>query len=1147
MLGKLLKSENLGGDFAKIAESIRRGVPTAVFNVPFAAKCLIAGNAEGFALFIIKDAASLEKTAAEIAALSDRKTAVLYPKDDVLLYNKAVSKQSLFRRLNGIYDIMRGAQAAVTTFEALLQLFPARLDVLTLKKGEEIEPHAVARRLAEMGYVREEIVDCEGCFSLRGDILEIFPINRKNPVRVDFFGDEIESIKEYDVESRDKLGFSEEAEILAATDVQIGNGEKKRLAQELKAAADGAKTAEAHARLKLMAGELGEMLESGAADSRLSVLMPLLDSVTADPFDLFPADTTVIFDECKQLADGLAFLEKEHAERFKNLLAAGEAFPFAYRQLGDSEELLSLLTKKRVAALQTLTTAIPFFSPLQTFTMRCGPAAKYQMKFAEFLSDVNNWLYSGYRIVAVADTPERAKRLNGDLSDNKIASSVDSVQSGRSGVSVISGTLDSGFICHDIKLALIGSGDLFSRKPETKRLRRKGKEFFSAPEAGDYAVHEVHGIGIVRGTKRISTTEGTKDYIAVEYAGGDILYVSVEQLDVLSRYLGGTQKPSLSKIGGKDFDKIKERVKASIRAMSIDLKKLYAARAERTGFRFTEDSEMQELFEARFPYELTDDQKQASLDILQDMCSDKVMDRLICGDVGYGKTEVALRAVFRAVMSGKQAALLAPTTILTQQHYNNAAERFKDFGVRIAVLNRFRSAKEQSEVIAGLKDGSVDFVIGTHRLLSSDVQFKDLGLLVLDEEQRFGVEHKEKIKLLKNNVDTLTLTATPIPRTLHMSLSGIRDISTINTPPKERLPVQTYVTEETDALLRDALLREINRGGQAFVLYNRVESINTFAARLKKLLPELRFTVAHGQMNETALENAVMEFYRGESDVLISTTIIENGIDLPRANTLIVIDADRLGLSTLYQLKGRVGRSNRLAHAYFTFKRDKVLSETAYQRLTSIMEFAELGSGFKIAMRDLEIRGAGNVLGREQHGHMDKVGYELYTKLLKEEMGEETPKAVELDIRVSAYIPEEYIAAPSLRMDAYKEIAEISSPEEEKRVRSELTDLYGELPMEVEDLISIAAVKSAAAETGVTQLVVRKGLCEAVFSSLSALGNEGLRAAVERYKGRARFDMSVKPALRFGPEELSNGEMLAFLKEFFACAVSFKGGMAKTS
>ena len=1145
MLFEILKSENIGGTFAEIEETIRQGIPSAVFNAPFSVKCHIAANAPGFALYICKDVLSLDKAAAEISALSGGKVAVLYPKDDVLLYNKALSKHSLFKRLNGLYDIKKGARAAVTTFEALLQLFPARLSVLSLKKGQEIAPQKVVEELVKMGYVREEICDSEGRFSLRGDILEVFAVNGENPWRVDFFGDEIESIKEYDPETRENKGYKDGVEILTATDVVIGQNEVPALVAELKKAAASAKSAEAHTKLSVMAGELCEMLQSGVCDERLSALLPLLENVTADVAAYLPQDTVVFFDECKQLSDNLDFVLQEHAERFKNLLAAGEAFPFAFYQLADRGELICSLCEKRVAALQTLTTAIPFFNPLKTFTLRCGTVAKYQLKFNEFAADVNNWLYSGYRIVVVADTPERAKKINGDLSDLGIASSIDSLQSGRSGISVINGALDSGFIYHDVKLVVVGSGDLFARKPQKKKLRKKG-EFFSAPEVGDYAVHEVHGIGVVRGTKRISTTEGTKDYIAVEYAGGDVLYVSVEQMDSLSRYLGGEKKPSLSKIGGKEFDRIKERVKASIRAMSIDLKKLYAERSERKGFRFTEDSEMQELFEARFPYELTEDQKQASQDIMEDMCSDKVMDRLICGDVGYGKTEVAFRAVFRAVVSGKQAALLAPTTILTQQHYNTAVERFKDFGVNIAVLNRFKSGKEQDAVIKDLKEGKIDFVIGTHRLLSSDVNFKDLGLLVLDEEQRFGVEHKEKIKLLKSNVDTLTLSATPIPRTLHMSLSGIRDISTINTPPKERLPVQTYVTEETDTLLKDAITREINRGGQAFVLYNRVESIHTFAKKLKDLLPEIRFTVAHGQMNESVLENAVMEFYRGESDVLISTTIIENGVDLPRANTLIVIDADRLGLSTLYQLKGRVGRSNRLAHAYFTFKREKVLSETAYKRLTAIMEFAELGSGFKIAMRDLEIRGAGNVLGREQHGHMDKVGYELYTKLLKEEMGEAPAVTAELDIRVSAYIPEDYIDSPSLRMDAYKEIAEIASGKDEARVRDSLADLYGELPMEVEDLIDIAAVKSMASKFGAKTITVRQGLCEVTFVSLASLGDAGLHEALSRFKRDAQLDMSVCPAVRFSAMDRSNGEMLALLKDFFACASSFHAEQVKS-
>lgn len=1141
MLENFLKPDNLGGMLKDAADTIRRGVPSAVFNVSFPHKCHIAATLGAPVLFVVKDGVTIDKARAEIENITGDKVAALYPKDDVLLYKRAFSKHSLYKRLNGLYDITRGARVTVTDFEALMQLFPKKLDVLKIAKGDTVEPQAVAAKLVNMGYLREEIVSTEGCFSLRGDILEVYPVNAKNPYRIDFFGDEVENIKAYDAETRDKINFIDYLEVLTATDISINRGEKERLIEEVKKEASAARTAEAHARLRIITGEIIEALEAGGVSDGLSAIMPLIENTTGSIFDYLPEETIVIFDECKQLADGIELIKKEHNERLKNLLIAGEAFSFTAYQMCSAEEVVAELVSKRCAALQTLTTAIPFFNPLKTFTMRCGTVARYRMKMNEFFTDVDNWMRTGYRVLICADTPERARNMNIDLSERGIASTLDGADLNFKGAAVITRTLEEGFIYHDIKLAVIGSGDLYARKAAEKKLKKKRSEFFSAPEIGDYAVHEVHGIGVVRGTKKISTTEGTKDYIAVEYSGGDVLYVPVEQMEVLSRYLGGDKKPSLSKIGGKDFEKIKSRVKASLRAMSIDLKKLYAERSAKVGYVFNEDDEMQAVFESRFPYELTEDQKQASQEILEDMCSDKVMDRLICGDVGYGKTEVAFRAVFRAIVSGKQAALLAPTTVLAEQHYNTAVERFKDFGVHIAALDRFRSAREQDDIIKRLKEGKIDFVVGTHRLLGKDVAFKDLGLLVLDEEQRFGVEHKEKIKLLKSNVDTLTLSATPIPRTLHMSLSGIRDISTINTPPKDRLPVQVYVTEETDTLIQDAVTREISRGGQAFILYNRVESIYTFADRVKSLLPDVRFTVAHGQMEERALENAVMSFYGGNSDVLISTTIIENGIDLPRANTIIVIDADKLGLSTLYQLKGRVGRSNRLAHAYFTFKREKVLGETAYKRLTAIMEFTEMGSGIKIAMRDLEIRGAGNILGREQHGHMDKVGYELYTKLLKEEMGETPIVSAELDVRVSAFIPEDYITSASGRMDAYKEIAEIAAEADEKRIRSSLAELYGELPMEVEDLITIASVKRMAAKYGAKEITVRRGLAEIVFPSLECFGKGGLISAADGFKKDCRLNLSSKPAIEFFTEGKTNGEVLETMREFLKRATEADG------
>ncbi|MBP5467406.1 MAG: DEAD/DEAH box helicase, partial [Clostridia bacterium] len=547
-----------------------------------------------------------------------------------------------------------------------------------------------------------------------------------------------------------------------------------------------------------------------------------------------------------------------------------------------------------------------------------------------------------------------------------------------------------------------------------------------------------------------------------------------------------------------------------------------------------DDSKLEKAFDAAFPFEETPDQITAAKDVKSDMSSGKVMDRLICGDVGFGKTEVAFRAVFRAVLNGKQAAMLAPTTILTEQHYNTAVERFRDFGVKIAVLNRFKTAAEQAKTVKDLKEGKIDFIIGTHRLLSKDVVFRDLGLLILDEEQRFGVEHKEKIKLLKKNVDTLTLTATPIPRTLHMSLSGIRAISVINTPPKKRLPVQTYVVEETETLIKDAVSREVTRGGKAFVLYNRVESIDVFAANLKNLMPNLKFTVVHGRMIEREMEKAVDEFYQGKTEVLVSTTIIENGVDLPRANTLIVIDADRLGLSSLYQLKGRVGRSDRLAYAYFTFKRDKILSGTAFDRLNAIIEFTEMGSGIKIAMRDLEIRGAGNILGAQQHGHMDRIGYELYSKLLREEISGKEEKTPELDIRLSAYIPESYIEGSVARMDAYKEIAEINSAAAESDFIAAVKDAYGEIPEEVKNLINIAVAKYLAMKISAVKLTVSKNDTSLTFENFNAFDNAALMEAVENYKGRARISMTGAPRIEFEKNGENNAEMLALVRGFLS-------------
>ena len=600
----------------------------------------------------------------------------------------------------------------------------------------------------------------------------------------------------------------------------------------------------------------------------------------------------------------------------------------------------------------------------------------------------------------------------------------------------------------------------------------------------------------------------------------------------------GGDDPALSKIGGGEFERVKARVRASLRKMTFDLKALYAERQERKGYVFPEYREEMEEFEAAFPYEDTPDQTVSLNEIKADMCSDKVMDRLLCGDVGFGKTEVALRAAYLCILDGRQAALLCPSTVLSEQHLRTAEERMKDFGVRVACLNRFRSEKEQAAILSALERGEIDLIVGTHRLLSKDVKFHDLGLLILDEEQRFGVEHKEKIKNVKRNVDCLTMTATPIPRTLHLSLSGIRDISTIQTPPRARLPVQTYVAEETETLIRDACVREMARGGQIFLLYNRVETISSFAKRVQEILPEARVTLAHGRMEKAALERNVFGFYRGEFDILVTTTIIENGVDLPNANTLIVIDADRLGVSQLYQLRGRVGRSSRLAHAYFTYKPERIMSANAAERLKALMQFTELGSGFKIAMRDLEIRGAGNVLGAEQHGQMDKVGYELYAKILKEELTGVRQEAVDLDIKTTAFIPETYVESNAGRLDCYKQIAEIRNTADYKRICLSMEETYGPLPPETLNLLIIAVLKSYAAQFGVRKISVgpKGGTLE--FAALASLSDERLQAAMDKYRGAVALDMTSAPALRF-PPAANGGKTMVQMTKFLKFASTF--------
>ena len=1115
------KFATIEGDSVKdFSECVRRGIPSAVFGVIDPFKDYLISISERRALFLVSDILSAKKHAESIAALSDKRVEIIYPKEEILTLNRAYSKESLYKRISAIY-YAKTADVVIATPESLMQTFPKTVEAFTFIKDREYDRQSYLDFLVRTGYVRAETVEDKGFFSVRGDALSVFPINCAHPIRIDFFGDTVESIKSYDADTRDILSTHNSITVVSAVETVFSDEDYALFVKS--AVLDAAsKSGAAKDRIFTLLSDVREYAENRSAED-----LAVFSSLSGNSCDFLTAlgDVFVIIDEPKKTWEVLNLSYTEFKERHSTLEAAGETFSFTKNNFLSPESFREKLTSlKPVVSFSLIACSTEFFSPLKIINPNVSGVSNYRYDYKELFSDVKNWLVTGYRVILCAKN--KGEKLAQDLSSNGV--SLNSVR-------IVDCDFADGFIYHEAKTALIGSGNLFIKPVSERKIKPRKAKFFTAPEIGDYCVHEIHGIGRVLGSKRIASSEGSKDYLAVEYSGNDILYVPVEQMDILTRYLGGEKHPRLSKLGG-DFERVKAAARASIRQMSFDIKRLYEERRSVKGFAYDDGGDLVSAFINAFSYEDTDDQRTATAEIIADMKEGKVMDRLVCGDVGFGKTEVAFRAVFLAVLNGKQAAMLAPTTILSEQHYATAVERFKDFGVRVGVINRFKTAKEQREIVKKTAAGEIDFLIGTHRLLSGDVKFKDLGLLVLDEEQRFGVEHKEKIKLMKKNVDTLTLTATPIPRTLHMSLSGIREISTINTPPAKRLPVQTFVVEETDALIVDAIQRELNRGGQAFILYNRVESITTFASRISLLLKNAKTVVVHGQMEERAMEKNVLSFYRGEYDVMISTTIIENGIDLPKANTLIVIDADMLGLSTLYQLKGRVGRSDRLAYAYFTYKREKILTKEAYERLDAIMRFAEMGSGIKIAMRDLEIRGAGNVLGAEQHGHMDRIGYELYSKLLKEELTGEEDTIAALDVRVNAFIPDGYIESRSAKMDAYKEIAEIRDEEQEKEVIKELTEAYGNLPEETVNLINLAVVKSLAKTFRATAINVSKEGASLVFDSFKVFGDERLIAAMGVSFVKTKILMSDKPTL-FIESGKNNAETLKNLKNFLAYAV----------
>ena len=964
----------------------------------------------------------------------------LYPAKDLLFYQADLrSKELVSQRMEVIQSVAAGEKATViTSFDAFMDtLLPKDVIVektVRIANDSTFHLEEMQSRLVALGYDREVQIEAPGQFAVRGGILDVYPLTEELPIRIELWVDEVDSIRTFDVETQRSIENLEEVSICPAVEFP----------QE---------------------GEKG-----------VSFL------------DYFPMEETILFlDEPVRLIEKGQGVEEEFLEAQKKRVESGYEVTDAEVQLYHTEEILRKMNAYSSVGFFALDMKCRGLETKASFSLQTKSVNPYNSSFDMLTQDLKRLKRNGYRVVLLSGSRTRAKRLAEDLRDYNLSSyyrdELDrEVAPGE--IMTAYGHMAYGYEYPMLKFTVISETDIFGKtKKKKKRKTYEGRKIqsFAELKVGDYVVHENHGLGIYQGIEKIEVDKISKDYMKISYAQGGNLYIPATQLDLIQKYASAdAKKPKLNRLGTQEWTKTKTRVRGAVREIAKDLVRLYAARQEQEGYVYGEDTVWQREFEEMFPFEETEDQLLAIEAVKQDMMSHKIMDRLICGDVGYGKTEIAIRAAFKAVQEDKQVVYLVPTTILAQQHYNTFAQRMKDFPVRVDLMCRFRTPAQQKKTIEDTKKGLVDIVIGTHRVLSDDLKFKDLGLLIIDEEQRFGVQHKEKIKKLKENVDVLTLTATPIPRTLHMSLIGIRDMSVLEEAPNDRMPIQTYVMEYNDEMVREAIERESGRQGQVYYVYNRVEDIAEITGHIQKLVPDVTVEYAHGQMKEHQLERIMYDFINGEIDVLVSTTIIETGLDISNVNTMIIHDADHLGLSQLYQLRGRVGRSNRMAYAFLLYRRDKLLREVAEKRLAAIRELTDLGSGFKIAMRDLEIRGAGNLLGAEQHGHMEAVGYDLYCKMLNEavkhlkgEMEEETFNTT-MDLNVDAYIPDSYIPNEYQKLDIYKRVAAIENEEEMEDMLEELIDRFGDIPKKVETLLAVASLKAIAHSAYVTA-VEQKG------------------------------------------------------------------------
>ncbi|MBQ9708192.1 MAG: transcription-repair coupling factor [Firmicutes bacterium] len=1044
----------------------------------------ILEDKKGQSLIVVPTITRARRLAVDLSFFDARPIYVMPAEDESFLQYEARSKDDLLERLSILDKVSAGEECILIApaLSAIRHLPPAEIfeeDSLILKVGEDVDLDSLKQKLFRMGYERVSMIEGRGEYSIRGGILDIFMADGDNPYRIEFFDTEVDSIRTFDMESqrseeqtsRVKISrccqIPRDAQLFASAAAKIAKAYNRRIDALRKREGNSESVYE----LTKRRDQLVEYADSMTNLQYLEKLMGYFYGETQYLWD-YMKEPEVFIDDPARILENIDAYERELADDIEALLSEGRAIGEDFSSAQSQEDYFRLYDFKGYIFTPFVSTIknAPFLDRLVEVDSR--PTPSFNGRMDVFRDELSSYVSSGYKVTLVCSSDEREDNLRDFLRMEGLEEKIDYAR----------GTLTGGMDFPGEKKCFIWEGDILGQSYRKKRRKKKTKgqqiKSFSDVQEGDYVVHEAHGIGRFTGIEQLTVQGVSRDYLKVKYAGEDSLYIPVDQLGMLQKYVGGEGiTPRLNKLTGSEWKKTKAKAKAAIEEMAEDLIQLSAERMHADGYAFSEDTVWQKEFEDSFPYEETDDQLRSAEEIKRDMERPVPMDRLLCGDVGFGKTEVAARALFKCVSDGKQAAVLVPTTLLANQHYYTLKDRFERFPFRVEMLSRFRTPKQQKQILADVKAGRVDLIIGTHRLLSQDVEFKDLGLLVVDEEQRFGVRHKERIKQLRANVDVLTLSATPIPRTLHMSLSGMKDMSTLEEPPVDRVPVRTYVMEQENHVIREAIEKELSRGGQVYVLYNRVETISYIANLIQRLVPEASIEIGHGQMKEKELENIIMDFAAGEFNVLVSTTIIESGIDIPNVNTMIILDADRFGLAQLYQLRGRVGRTGRMAYAYLMYQKDKNLSEIAEKRLRAIRDFTEFGSGFRIAMKDLELRGAGNILGTAQSGHMVNVGYELYCKMLEDAVvlakgGQVLPEAEEtvFSIPLPAIISRSYIDDDVLRLQMYKKIAMVETKADEQDLIDELIDRFGDIPDETMNLVKISRIRTVAGRVGIREI-----------------------------------------------------------------------------